>query len=244
MNARGRLVKRGTSALLNYRVMAYGDITALPASALENTIGIITSLNITDVYFQADEPDAVLGRIWILTRPYALREFNALKTADSLVVSPTSYVKQYDGSSWVYKDSRIYQSGSWKTLELIVYKNGDVYALTGGWSSGFDHGTYLYMQVTVSENNTGMNNTPIDLSKVPALRVYCDVSSGVTRRLYISPTTSSSSAVMSVNLVAGWNSIDVSALTGSYYLIFYVAHDTSATYTVLQVSRIEEDATT
>lgn len=232
-------VSTAGNAALNYSVFAYADVGSLPVSADENTLAIISSSEVNLAYFQPDEPlTPETGDVWFVTAFSSLREFNALKEG-ALMVNPTAVAKQYNGASWDDVNAYIYQTG-WQTLEFIVYSNGDIYAVTGGWTNSIDYGSYLKVSAPTSTTVYGSSVNAIDFTAISTLKVYADISSGVYRRVYFSTSQSTSGSVGYFTINAGENTLDVSTITGLKYILIYAMQNTAIGTSTLQVSRIEE----
>lgn len=110
----------GTS--LNFDVKAYATEEALlAATPKENTIGVITTTEITGWVFSATEPENPSeGMVWISTGSSSAVEFNALKK-NGIQVYPLS-AKQYVSGAWVDVTAMSYQGGEW-----VEWWNGEVY---------------------------------------------------------------------------------------------------------------------
>lgn len=103
----------GSGSELNFTVKAYASETELLAAVpKENTIGIITTTQITSWIFSATEPETPAnGIVWIYTGMGSPIEFNALKK-NGVQVYPIS-AKQYVNGAWVDVTAMSYQNGEW-----------------------------------------------------------------------------------------------------------------------------------
>lgn len=136
--------KISTGAELNYSVQAYASEELLPGTAEDNTIAVITDVDITGHTFSAEEPQTPTeGMLWIKTGTESEFEF-AATNENPIHVYPVS-TSQYNGGSWVDTTTLIYQNGTWKQWSVAVYlfKQGEGffdYTLTGtvnaeaGWN--------------------------------------------------------------------------------------------------------------
>lgn len=120
---------------LNFSVVAYASETALPETAAENTIAVITTTHITGYLFSADEPtNPIEGNLWIGTVAEGNKSFNALK-GNTLMVYPF-FVQQYIDGTWLPATAFIYQKGTWVDFITYLYELGNEYiAITGGLRS-------------------------------------------------------------------------------------------------------------
>lgn len=107
---------------LNFSVVRYVSESALPATAEENTIAVITTTEIANWVFASTEPtEPVNGMVWFYTSTFSMRGFNALKE-NALYAYPI-YANQYIDNEWVSVGIQIYQDG-WQAFELLMYKDG------------------------------------------------------------------------------------------------------------------------
>lgn len=111
------------NAGLNFSVVKYSSASALPATADENTIAVITEHEITSWQFSSDEPiELVEGMVWFYTAASSTKAFNAIKE-NALYTYPVQ-AYQYINGVLVSVDIQIYQNGAWHTFELLMYKDG------------------------------------------------------------------------------------------------------------------------
>jgi hypothetical protein len=141
-------------------------------------------------------------------------------------------------TAWVPIEYEIYQNGAWKALEDpsapetpdspwdgYYFNNGNQYeGVTGGWgawSSGATIGD------TIAVTNAGAStNNKVDLTNVSKLWFDSPSGSGAFGNLGILCVTSEKNAASnnikaSVQVRAGRGSLDVSGLTGTYYISLY-----------------------
>lgn len=139
----------GGGAALNFKVMGG---TAEPSNPAENTIWIDTDAKITGWLFSSHQPEnPAEGMVWIATGSASNAEFNALKK-NNITVYPLS-AKQYVSGAWVDKTAKSYQNGAW-----VDWWNGELYdtgneyeAFTGGWTA-----TALFSSTQVTKDTTSM----------------------------------------------------------------------------------------
>ena len=139
----------GGGAALNFKVMGG---TAEPSNPAENTIWIDTDAKITGWLFSSHQPEnPAEGMVWIATGSASNAEFNALKK-NNITVYPLS-AKQYVNGAWVDKTAKSYQNGAW-----VDWWNGELYdtgneyeTFTGGWTA-----TALFSSTQVTKDTTSM----------------------------------------------------------------------------------------
>jgi len=236
--SQGMILRRGGGGSdYNFNVTAYAAFGSLPASASENSIAVITSTAITDWQLTHDIPTTRSdgtslsgGEVFIITNTNSVRSFNAI-SSNSLMVYPTMQAQQYVSSVWTDVDVYIYQSGSWLSLNLVMYDGGDVSSVTGGWTSG-DQGTYLYYHAENGSSSLGSSVNTFDCSKFQTLRVEGSFNSAYDSyaRLYLSTNTSYTGAVFTYVLANNNSStahdIDISGVSGTYYIVFRASSGT------------------
>ena len=241
----------GGSGGLNFKIVGG---TSTPSSPKENTIWVNTSTAITDWVFKATQPTAATGRVWILTGTSSQITFNALKK-NWLYVYPIS-VKQYVNGAWVDKTAKSYISGKWVDWwNGELYKNGNEYiTVTGGWesrksteaagtvkknASNFVVSTSDYQLIYCKTVNT------VDLTKYSRVTfnvtaVSASVSNEIILGVYpanFAFNWSDTTAQKKLTSGTGKHSIDVSALSGKYYVAVRAASNSrvSTSVTVSEV---------
>lgn len=143
----------GGGSDLNFKVIAVASESALPSTAAENTIAVITTTPISEwemsVVTSPTWSGAPEGFVYITIRASYLGDgigFNAIKR-NGLWVYPTG-CQQYVSGAWASKVAKIYQNGTWADWRLVVkqlYWNGDKCEnVTGGWDYVSDGGTVSF----------------------------------------------------------------------------------------------------
>ncbi len=224
----GYPIMGGGGSDLNFKVIAVASESALPTSAAENTIAVITTAAITSYVFSSTAPTPPAeGMVWFATGTNSTVGFNAVKK-NGLWVYPTG-CQQYVSGAWVSKTAKTYNSGAW-----VDWWNGDLYnsgneydAVTGGWgSSGSVTKNATSITVTGSSTfPTAYTDNKIDLSRYSTLAINITANKKVqygitlavgTKKIYA--TDASRIAYLDSDMVVGINMLDVSAITGAYYI--------------------------
>lgn len=234
----------GGGASLNFKVVGNPQ----PTSPKENTIWLNTDVPIGGWYFNATQPEGLSeGDVWFSIGTSSPVAFNALKK-NGVMVYPIS-AKQYISGAWVNVTTKSYQGGKWVDWITYLFDNGNQFnATTGGFvtrsmSYNSTNSTKAtpsvsnangMMTITIGTNNAGGAVTTankIDLSSKSIL--YFDgylKGHGDSHPDYFSICIwSALGTYRTDNLVAYYNSdgkdsiktIDVSKLSGSYYIGFY-----------------------
>lgn len=230
----------GSSAsALNFKIVGGADA---PESPAENTIWVSTSETINGWIFSSEDPSsssvddivaAVLpddGFLWIKTSEKSDVSFNALML-NRLLVYPVLAYQWYDGG-FVKRDAKIYIGGEWKDFwSGKLYDGGNLYSyITGGWTSDETSGapqiTYGNSSMTITASVSGENATvrtgnAINLSKWSTLEFEGTHENAQNYNLMGVINARSFSAERSINLNDS-HSMDISDLTGDYYVFFQV----------------------
>ncbi len=208
-----------------------GSPTA-PSSAKENAIWVDTDKAITGWHFSAEEPDAAEGAVWIQTGTSSPVAFNVLKQ-NSFMVYPNA-VKVYNGTKFDYADASIYQNGEWRRFSTewdgTLFDAGNQYdSVSGGWVNA--NGSTLTASLFSSQTFSPPVHTEkmIDLTGFNTLYVTY---SGVTKAANFGVTktrdlTLGSQYAASKTASVGTVSLDVSGLTGEYYVTLVAGAATS-----------------
>ena len=225
----------GGSGGLNFQVI--GGTTA-PSNPKENMIWVNTSTKITSYIFSATQPTGSAGMVWISTGTSSHVAFNALKK-NGIQVYPLA-AKQYISGAWVSVTAQTYQDGEWSgwlTTEYLVQDGNAKYAFSkndAGVSIKTSSGYYVftasgggYWGMWATADLTGYNTVKTD-------GVFYPSSEGTNNytNLCVWPTGTSnpiwSNAVAKTALTTSGATLDVSSLSGSYYV------GLSSTYTYSQ----------
>lgn len=240
--AKGFKKGAGGANPLNFKVVG----NPRPNNPKENTLWVNTDQKITGWVFGATQPDAENGLVWIKFGIASSVEFNALKK-NAIIVFPLN-VHQCNGSSWVYKESMIYQSGKWNSLvePLTIVPNISKYP-DSAWTK--------IESASISVTNTGVKASfTSDDNDVKMVYLDIDVTNFTTLELVGTATaratgTGSSSVNLKTgifngtDLVAGYftslkggalesinNRYDISNLTGVYRFGFYFQVGSTSSY--------------
>lgn len=124
-------------AALNFDVVRYAtESELLAATPKANTIGIISTTEMTGWIIDANQPENMTnGMVWLSVGTESTVEFNALKK-NALQVYLLS-AKQMVSGALMNVAAMIYQDGEWNELwDGGLFANGNQYEfVTGGWSS-------------------------------------------------------------------------------------------------------------
>lgn len=215
-------------ALLNFEVVGG---TYAPANPRENTIWVNTATAIPGWHFGADEPNAAEGTVWIQTGTSSVAPFNALKE-NSVMVYPIA-AKVYDGTQFSLAGASIYQDGEWKQFSSawdgVLFDAGNQYdSVTGGWVNASGD------TLTASHFSNQTFGDPVHTEKMIDLTDFDTLHvtySGVTVEAHFGVTK-----IRDLNLAAdyaaseeasvGTVALDVSGLTGEYYVTLVAGAET------------------
>lgn len=217
------------------------------------------------VSLRADDTESLIanyyvvdnGAVWFSTGLSSPREFNALKK-NCICIYPI-YAKQWINGSWVRVTAMSYQSGEWREWITYLYNKGDQCTdITGGWKGQikenytgvapgytFNADNIRIYKGTTSEGKMGVLATvnKIDLTNVNIVTFKITVNTTIGGAVcYVGNKNNNNegaAAQTEVGKTTGLTecSIDVSALTGSYYvgLRTYAAKSDTIDYTVHEV---------
>lgn len=238
----GYPIMGGGGSDLNFKVIAVVSESALPSTAAENTIAVITTSPITSYVFSSTAPTSPAeGMVWFATGTASTVEFNAIKR-NGLWVYPTG-CQQYVSGAWASKTAKTYQNGAWVDWMKYIYSAGSAstgYSFSSGMGglqngnlgSAQEYPNSWYMQVEGS--NCGISlytNEKIDLTNYSTFttrgRKMVDnvnwtkmaVSTGNGSAFYPGIVSASDIGYSASNL--DW-SLDISSLAGAYYLGWFM----------------------
>ena len=240
--AKAFLYGNGGGAGLNFKLKAYATEAALLAdSPADGTVGVVTVTEISGYAFVAATSEITspaTGMVAITEGTASPASYNALKK-NMLNVYPTACY-QYSGSAWGQKTSYVRKGGAWVSMEKYIFFNGDVYqAVTGGYGS---YTWYDQNMVTVTNDGTNLivswgsgsgiqgvcaTKSKVDLSDYSTLSFEVTLSKAVQSVYFGVRSSQTGSAVSSFAAYAISASttaqqivtVDISALSGSYYVV-------------------------
>lgn len=230
----------GGGALLDFQVVGG---TSAPANPKENTIWVKTGTPITLWHIGPNEPDAAAGAVWVQTDEASSFAFNALKK-NSLVVYPAA-CKVWNGTKYEDTEGAIYQSGEWKTLgtswDGFMFDGGSRNeAVTGGWANA--SGSTLTASFYSNQNFSEPVHTEkmIDLTDFDTLYVTY---TGVTGKAHFGVTktrdlTLASQFAASKPASVGTVALDVSGLTGAYYVTLVAGAETGGVLCTFTATKV------
>lgn len=231
----GYIIGGGGSAL-NFKVIAVASESALPSSAAENTIAVITTAPITSYVFSATAPTLPAeGMVWFTTGAASMVGFNAIKK-NGLWVYPTG-CQQYISGAWVSKTAKTYKNGAWVDWVTYLYNYGST-----GYSFGTSHGglpvavvgsaseqsTYWILAVSGPSTAAALyTNSKINLTNYKKLTLRGRKAQNNANQCCMAVSNGNATEFYS-NIVASGDigystddtnwSIDITSLTGEYYL--------------------------
>lgn len=214
---------------------AYASEDALPSSAADGDIAVISTTAVGEVYAQSAEPDEpATGDLWIV--------FEVEGARPSIVGNVTIYPKkayQYVNNAWSEVPILIWANGKWNTAleELIVLRDGVIAPEAGSYknvtSTSFANGKINSASINSENGNYGYFSTKVNVDKYNTLKVHVDLknilgagysftfglsSSAITSGDYSSQTNKLVAKRTVDTLGEQWASVDVSHLSGAYYI--------------------------
>lgn len=234
----------GGGAALNFEIVGNPQ----PANPKENTIWVDTDVAITSWCFDTIEPaNPVPGMVWILHSTTSSAKFNALKK-DGISLNPWA-ARQYIDGAWVGKPAAIWKDGEWVSdwSPYLCNRGDECVDFTGGWDTMAkkvvsDAGTTAQtFQIIKQDGKLRFEKTgdigaimhtinTIDLTNVKSIHFKGEMSP-TTKSNWVAfhVWSSLSGSVWATNSKAtvqgsttgkqGFE-LDVSSLSGSYYLGF------------------------
>lgn len=214
-----------------------------------NTVWVETAEQVTDYIFSAVEPvSPENGLLWIVLTNVGTSEI--ISPVDKeWVVMRVSGVKLRVKGEWVSVSSDMYKDGVWKSFteawDGYYFKNGDqCIDITGGWTTEGWTSAYYNVLNKGSINSDHLYLTAygaficqlgtvnkVDLTGISALKASVTIETTGEVVLCVSSTKSQDDKVAYMkNTATGTHtySVDVSGLSGSYYIIVYATGASNA----------------
>ena len=177
------------------------------------------------------------GQVWVKTAPDGDVSMNAIKGKNEITINPVAVYEYTSGSRWVRRDAEVYVNGAWKVLENpenpespdapwdgYYFNNGNQYTgVTGGWAA-WSSGATIGDTIAVSNGGVSTNNM-VDLTSVSKLWFDSPNGNNGYDLGFLCVTSEKNASDKSVKAIvqvrAGRGSLDVSGLSGSYYISLY-----------------------
>lgn len=245
--AQAMIMRRGARAGLRLTPAVYTAVTALPATAGEGALAVVTAVATGHVTLDAAQPATPAeGDLW-LKLGYHGRA--ALPLCEDPLVNAYPYTAaQYVSGVWTFVRAFVFHGG-WLELRAWLYDAGDHHPENGGaWALDYIEGSYgsvtfasgyITMARTIAGSRTSVKKADsIDFTPFTSLRVVMrKTSSGSTGA--VSLRVMSGATLIASATASDWVQneertllLNVSALDAAYMLKIYV-HD-SSTFRVLQ----------
>ena len=226
----------GGGASLSFKILAYAtEAELLKATQVENTIGVVTTSEITSWFFSgsAEAPaDPENGLLWIQTGTASNVAFNALKK-NGIQLCPLS-AKQYIGNSWKDLTAKSFIDGAWVDWWLgEIYEYGVFYV---DHSNSVTNGTVTYgadnLLFTTNASSTAEVYEmfgPFGLdrfNKISAIFTNETSNLNSTACIFVSPNIganrSNAAAIIEVDMDKGTKNLEVSLEVSSFSNECYV----------------------
>lgn len=230
---------------LNFEVVGG---TVQPTNPKENTIWVNTSMEITNWEIGDDEPATFEpGKVWIKTGANSLLAFNVLKQ-NCIMLKPLNVFQRAALGEWETKSAKIFQNGAWADLNLFfIIKDGNIVECKFSTSIRTDKNNlsvsqkagYLSIENSGTDGSVGGCTTEKKIDLTNATKIVVDmnvirngtqasaahfkgVSLVVTTATQLENLNGVSSAIVVYAITATTGAqtleLDVSSLTGSYYV--------------------------
>ena len=227
--AQAMIMRRG-GAGLRLKLAIYASVLALPASAEDGAIAVVTATAIGNVTMDKAAPaTAAAGDLWLNTA--AVGSVAMVLSSKPLIYGYPSAAMQYIGGAWVAVRAFVYH-GAWHELRTWLYENGDTHIENAGaWSTESPaYGTVTYgatyitsaSSVTTYANTVTKQNT-IDITPYSQLKVLIQKTTAASTGVVVLRLLDGTTLVASGGNYANWLqneerilSLDVSEANGSY----------------------------
>ena len=232
------LYGNGGTAALNFRIIGG---TTEPQNPRENDIWVNTDVPIHEWAFKSSipEPTGNEGDVVIVYAPAKNTispSMNLLKTNTILAKPSSAY--QFDGSTWILKQTSVYDGSEWLPLKDYFYKDGTISPEIGGLSkSSTGIGNYTLAGDRIQIINPAQSypesdfwlytNQMIDVTNYSQIGIKAQVLTGpdVGLSFILSTKQAANGPAYATDVNGPWGPkeliVDVSNLTGYYYINLY-----------------------
>ena len=233
--------KHGSGSLpLNFKVVGG---TTEHSNPKENMLWVNTDVKISGYYFTTTQPQNMAeGEVWFYSKPEYSTKFNALKK-NTLEVGPVS-AKQMVSGELKEVEAKIYQNGQWKGLTHDLYLLGpdgyDAQVITTYRNGGnVGNATISVGEKSITLASTFVQtvggaqvaltfNKKYDLTHYNTLEINVDTVFGTEGSAFCAINTDSAYIRGSEDAANLWltnqgkRSLDISNLSGEYYIHLYI----------------------
>lgn len=220
------MIHNMTGGVPGLRLKVAGGSSA-PANPAENTLWVNTAAAVSGWVFSAAEPESPTeGLLWIQTGTSASVPIN-IHRKNTLMVYPTA-CRQYVSGAWVSREAKTYQDGGWKDWSLYLYNSGqtglEISFDTEQSSVGTLTASYIHMESTNKYSGTvTMKTSPaVDLTPYTVAKIQIENTGSYATMTVgfgtVQDDCSAASWQYKGEMTKQTVTIDISSLTGSYYL--------------------------
>ncbi|NLI21747.1 MAG: hypothetical protein GX418_09395 [Clostridiales bacterium] len=226
------------------RVIAAASASALPATAAEGTVAVVTGTAPGDLYAMATAPaGAVNGDLWMLTGAQSSAAFS-LGRNTGVTLYPRCVYQRIAGA-WAFVPAYVRLSGAWKPVSLRLYDAGvEMLMAVGQTDQGYNYGstTYQKQSAAIRAYHGAQSGrwlwtvAPVDLTGIAAVkaRFTSPYTSGYGKYLGIATDPGNAgggtpslgglaayAGLPAATVIDYTAALNVSGFTGGYYLGLY-----------------------
>ncbi|MEG0743126.1 MAG: hypothetical protein RR521_12915 [Clostridia bacterium] len=217
------IVRRGGGGSAGVQVLAAASEAALPASAKEGTLAVITVTAVGNVTLKPDPPSAPMaGDLWIRCGLQSELHVEVQKKP-SLVVFPVS-AAQYVGGAWVQAALFGRINGAWKSAATYLYAYGTRY-VDGITTQGnapfetspfitFSEASFTFKKGETNNNSWGIKYTNISFDRYHTLCAVITTTNSEPQFYAEGGGTTTAKQLLTRNTVERLYTIDISKLMG------------------------------
>lgn len=237
----------GSGNVLNFDVKRYAtEAKLLEDTPKENTIGIISTTEMTGWIIDANQPENLTqGMVWISNKSYMNVSFNALKK-NGIQVYPLS-ARQYVSGAWEDTPTKIYQNDRWLELSITLFPPASNWngATDGHGHAGINSDGITLQEEWISYQQYQQATTISSWDVTPYSRLCARMKTSTTNcTKVVALSTEADSNVLNSTFVAKVTSdtqtagtiieLDISSLSGQYYVAVgqYTTSGSSNNYTI------------
>ena len=227
--AQAMMMRRG-GAGLRLKLAIYASVLALPATADDGAIAVVSATAIGSIAMDKAAPaTAAEGDLWLNTA--AVGSVAIVLSSKPLIYGYPSAAMQYIGGAWVAVRAYVYHS-AWHELRTWLYEDGNAHAENGGaWSTespAYGTVTYGATYITSASSvatfaNTVTKQNNIDITPYSQLKALIQKTTAATTGAVLLRLYDGTSIVASGGNYTNWLqneertlSLDVREANGSY----------------------------
>lgn len=230
------IVRRGGGGGVSLKINAIASASDLPTTGSNGDIYIVTQTTLTGLsFFQPTQPTGTfaVGDVWVMTSEKSAAKVNLASKGTILIGLKQACV--WNGSQWVNSELHVWYDGQWADGVYYLIVGGALNEPFSATNATVTMGNG-YVNATAISGSSGNYRTSVAVDLTDYSTLYCVTRNNGDLEAAIgvwsatsTPSTPNARTKMS-NTAATTVTLDVSSLSGNYYVGVWGASQSSSSY--------------